>query len=212
MPRQTCKTCRRLGVSVCGREKCALKRKPYPPGIHGNSGAGKGGKGGRRRGAGSSEYGIQLREKQKVKFLYGLRERQFSNYVLKAVKQHKISTGEAIVLSLEKRLDNAVFRAGFAPSRSAARQMVSHGHISVNNRRASVPSFGLKVGDAIGITQKSRSGKLFTDLELKIKKYNPPEWLELDKQAFSAKIVSQPSAQELIKAYNISAIVEYYSR
>lgn len=199
--RVTCKKCRRLGVSVCGREKCALKRKPYPPGEHGKS---------FRRGG--SEYGTQLKEKQKVKFLYGLRERQFKNYVADAVSQHKIPAGEALILSLESRLDNIVYKLGFAPTRAAARQMVNHGHIWVNGKRINIPSAELKVGDAVEIRAGSRQKGLFMNLEITIKKYNPPEWTELNKSDFKGKIISRPSAVELAKNYNINAIVEYYSR
>lgn len=190
-----------MGTSVCGKEKCALKRKPYPPGIHGKS---------YRRGL--SEYGTQLREKQKVKFLYGLRERQLKNYVASAISQHKIPTGEALVSSLELRLDNAVYRLGFAPTRASARQIVNHGHIFVNGKRVTIPSFSLKVGSEIQIRPASLGKALFANISLTLKKYNPPEWLLLDKINFKGKIAVQPATAELIKAYNVSAIVEYYSR
>jgi len=196
-----CKTCRRLGASVCGREKCALKRKPYPPGIHGKS---------YRRGL--SEYGTQLREKQKVKFLYGLRERQLKNYVASAMSQHKIPTGDALVSFLELRLDNAVYRLGLALTRASARQIVNHGHIFVNGKRVNIPSFSLKAGSEVQIRPASLGKALFANLSLSLKKYNPPEWLELDKEAFKGKVVARPATAELVKAYNTSAIVEYYSR
>lgn len=199
--RVTCKKCRRLGVSVCGREKCALKRKPYPPGEHGKS---------FRRGG--SEYGLQLKEKQKVKFLYGLRERQFKNYAASAASQHKVPAGEALVLSLESRLDNIVYKLGFAPTRASARQMVNHGHVGVNGRRVNIPSCQVKVEDTIELRKESRPKGLFANLELTIKKYNPPEWLELNKSEFRGKMISSPSTSELAKSYNINAIVEYYSR
>lgn len=199
--RVTCKKCRRLGVSVCGREKCALKRKPYPPGEHGKS---------FRRGG--SEYGIQLKEKQKVKFLYGLRERQFKNYVSSAVSQHKIPAGDQLVLSLESRLDNIVYRLGFAPTRASARQMVNHGHIWVSGRRVNSPSFQLKVGDIVEIRAGSRQKGIFANLDFTMKKYNPPEWIDFNKSEFKGKIIARPSTHELVKSYNINAIVEYYSR
>ncbi len=190
-----------MGTSVCGREKCALKRKPYPPGIHGKS---------YRRGL--SEFGTQLREKQKVKFLYGLRERQLKNYVASAMSQHKIPTGDALVSLLELRLDNAVYRLGLASSPASARNFVSHGHIFVNGKRATIPSFSLKVGSEIQIRPASLGKALFANLGLSLKKHNPPEWLELDKTNFKGKIIAQPAIAELVKAYNTSAIVEYYSR
>ena len=198
---RNCKTCRRLGMSVCGREKCAYKRKPYPPGIHGKS---------YRRGL--SEFGTQLKDKQRVKFLYGLREQQFKNYIEKAVSQRAVPTGEAITASLEMRLDNAVYRLGFAPTRRAARQMVNHGHITVGGKRVNIPSYRLKVGDEVAVRRESVGKGLFLNLPVTIKKYAPPEWLELDKADFKGKVVSRPPAEDLIKSYNLSSIVEYYSR
>lgn len=197
----SCKMCRRLGASLCGREKCAFKRKPYPPGIHGKS---------FRRGA--SEYGLQLREKQKVKFLYGLGERQFRNYVASAGHQNKVATGEALVVFLETRLDNIIFKLGFAPTRRAARQMATHGHILVNDKRVNIPSYRAGIGDEIKIRPESAQKGMFTNLPSALKKYNPPEWLILNKENFSGKILSAPPTQELIKAYNLSSIVEFYSR
>ena len=199
--RVTCKKCRRLGVSVCGREKCALKRKPYPPGEHGKS---------FRRGG--SEFGAQLKEKQKIKFLYGLRERQFKNYVARAASQHKIPTGEALVLSLESRLDNIVYKLGFAPTRASGRQMVNHGHILLNGKRVNIPSHQVKMKDVVEIRAPSRQKGLFANLELTIKKYNPPEWLELNKSELKGIVVSRPGVLELTKSHNINSIVEYYSR
>ncbi|QQG42305.1 MAG: 30S ribosomal protein S4 [Candidatus Giovannonibacteria bacterium] len=199
--RTNCKTCRRLGMSVCGREKCAFKRKPYPPGIHGKS---------FRRGL--SEFGTQLKSKQRVKFLYGLREQQFKNYVLSAVSQHAIPAGEAIVRSLESRLDNVVYRLGFAPTRAGAKQVVNHGHILVNGKRINIPSCRIKIGDEVKIRPGSVGKGAFLNLPVTIKKYAPPEWLEIDKDAFSGKIISAPLADDLIRSYNLNSIVEYYSR
>ena len=193
--------CRRLGMSVCGREKCALKRKPYPPGIHGKS---------FRRGL--SEFGQQLKEKQKVKFLYGLRETQFRNYIDKAVAQRAIPSGEAIIRNLEMRLDNVIYRLGLAPTRAAARQMVNHGHILVNEKRVNIPSYKLKVGDAVAIRPGSAQKGVFMNLAILVKKYAPPEWLELDKANYTGKVIAYPSAENLIRSYNLSSIVEYYSR
>lgn len=188
-------------MSVCGREKCALKRKPYPPGIHGKAFR-----------KGGSEYGLQLKEKQKIKFLYGLRERQFKNYVAAASSQRKMPTGDAVLLALETRLDNTVFRSGFASTRRGARQMVGHGHILLNGRRVNIPSYKVKIGDEIRLHQRSIGSGLAKNLPTLLKKYNPPEWISLDKQTLSAKILFYPSTAELMKFYNINAIVEYYSR
>ena len=188
-------------MSVCGREKCAWKRKPYPPGVHGKS---------FRRGL--SEFGQQLQVKQRLKFLYGLRERQFKNYVSKAVFQKRAPTGDALVTSLELRLDNVVYRLGFLPTRASARQAVTHGHIAVNGKRVTIPSYKLKIGDLVAVPLSALNKKLFTNLAITIKKYAQPEWLELDKSNFSGKITALPPIQDLVGSYNISSIVEYYSR
>ncbi|MBI4059457.1 30S ribosomal protein S4 [Candidatus Giovannonibacteria bacterium] len=203
--RISCKICRRLGLSVCGREKCAFKRKPYPPGVHGRS---------RRRGGrgGGSEYGVQLREKQKLKFMYGLRETQFKNYVLEAER-----LGEArvkLMQILESRLDNTVFRLGLAPSRIMARQLVSHGHIMVNGRKVSIPSFRTKKNDVISVRPQSSSKGMFRDLEMYLKKYQTPPWLALDKDKREGKVlgsadIADPALEQNI---NLGAIVEFYSR
>jgi small subunit ribosomal protein S4 len=188
-------------MSVCGREKCAFKRKPYPPGIHGRA---------FRRGG--SEFGSQLKEKQKLRLSYGLRERQFKNYIMSAIEQKAMKTGEAIFNFLESRLDNAVFRMGFVSTRSAARQMVSHGHIVVNGKRISIPSYQVRNGDVIGIRQNSVQKKLFMDLPLVLKKYEAPAWMQLDKEKKTAHIVGRPATPELEKGYNVNAIIEFYSR
>lgn len=188
-------------MSVCGREKCAFKRKPYPPGVHGKSF--------RRAG---SEFGSQLMEKQKLKFLYGLRENQFRNYVLDALKQKGSSTSDAIINALESRLDNTVYRLGFAPTRAAARQIVNHGHVSVNGRRVTIPSFKVNIGDEVSLRELSKKKGQFANLEIQIKKAMPPSWLELDRAAYSGKMKAPPSGEGLGKGYNMNAIVEYYSR
>lgn len=195
-------------MSVCGREKCAFKRKPYPPGVHGKSF--------RRQG---SEFGTQLMEKQKVKFLYGLRERQFRNYIMDALKQKSMTTSDAVLSNLETRLDNVVYRLGFAPTRAAARQLVNHGHILVKRKslsnflRVTIPSYKLRVGDELRIRPESVKKGPFGNLEISIKKHTPPVWLELDREGFSGKILASPtSGDDISKGYNISAIVEFYSR
>lgn len=197
----TCKTCRRLGQSVCGRENCALKRKPYPPGVHRKS---------RRQRI--SEYGKQLAEKQKLKFIYGLRERQFRNYFTKAAKTRGL-TGEMLLELLERRLDNVVFRLGFASNRRQARQLVSHGHILVNNRRVTIPSFDVSAGDIIAIREASRNKKVFDDLAVTIKKHQPPGWLELNKDTLTGTVKLLPSGELAAGApVEIAQIVEFYSR
>ena len=200
----TCKACRRLGVSVCGRQKCALTRKPYPPGINGKK---------FRRGG--SEFGLQLREKQKIRLTYGLREKQFKNLVSQALKQKSIGTPEAVVLSLESRLDNVVYRLGLATTRGASRQIVGHGHIMVNGRRVTIPSYRVSVNDSIGIRTQSTGRGIFTNLDFMVKKNILPSWLSWDHDKKTGRIVSYPTSDvlnELGKGFNISAVVEYYSR
>lgn len=203
--RISCKICRRLGRSVCGREKCAFRRKPYPPGVHGRT---------RVRGRGSAtEYGSQLREKQKLKFLYGLRETQFKNYVRQAERVKGEITQELLRI-LETRLDSIVFRLGFAQTCSAARQLITHGHVMVNGRRVSFPSFRVKQGDSVKIRPQSSGKGMFRDLELFLKKYNPPPWLALDRENREGKLLGQVDAADpsLPADINLSAIVEFYSR
>lgn len=198
---KTCKTCRRLGMSVCGRLNCALKRKPYPPGIHGKS---------KRRGL--SEFGTQLQEKQKLKLSYGLRERQFKNYVASAISQKAINTAEALIYFLEMRLDNVVFKMGLSPTRAGARQMVNHGHILVNKKKISIPSYKVKIGDEINIREGSTKKGVFKDLASILKKQEIPVWISFDKEKVVGKIAGLPESDSLKSIYNINAIVEYYSR
>lgn len=196
----TCKLCRREGVSLCGREKCAFKRRQYPPGAHGPTARPR-----------VTEYGRQLREKQKAKRLYGISERQFRNYFEKAISQ-KGETGENLVRMLETRLDNAVFRAGFTKSRPAARQAVSHAHVDVNGRRVDIPSFHVKPGDVIRIRDSKRKKGLWTSLEEKMKHYEAPSWIVVDPKALEAKVTSAPAEQELQQPFDPTLIVEFYSR
>src|SRR3989344_6161784 len=167
---KTCKTCRRLGMSVCGKANCAFKRKPYPPGIHGKT----------KKRRGLSEFGTQLQEKQKLKLSYGLRERQFKNYLLSAIKQKAVNTADAVFYYLESRIDNLVFRMGLASTRAFARQLVSHGHILLNGKRVTIPSYRVKIGDEVTIREGSKSKGVFKDLNSLLKKYEPPAWISLD--------------------------------
>lgn len=196
----TCKTCRRLGQSICGKENCAIKRKSYPPGVHG------------KRYRRISEYGRQLMEKQKLKLLYGLREKQFRKYFNKASTKGGI-VGHTLVSILEMRLDNIVFRLGLASTRRKARQLVSHGHFTVNNRKVTIPSYTPKPGDVIAIREKSRGKKSFEDLAIVLKNHQTPAWLKLDKDKFEGVVVSFPT-EEVLKdiPVEIAQIVEYYSR
>ncbi len=205
MPNITCKTCRRLGFSVCGKEKCAFKRKPYPPGIHGRGAIS-------RRRSNSSEYGVQLKEKQKVKFLYGLREKQFKNLVDKAISAKSAETSRRIIELLETRLDNIVYRLGFAPSRSAARQMVNHGHIFVDGKKRNIPSSTLKIGQSVSINPRSLGRGIFRDLDLRLKKYQTPPWLEFKPDTKEGRLSSLPSAEEVDTGANLNSVIEFYSR
>lgn len=205
MSRITCKICRRLGFSVCGGEKCALNRKPYPPGIHGRRQIGS-----RRRSF--SEYGVQLKEKQKVKFLYGMRERQFRNLISEATSVKSAGAQNRIVERLETRLDNVVYRLGFAKSRSAARQIVGHGHIQVDGENTTIPSRSLKVGQIISIRPQSSGKAVFRDLDLRLKKHEIPSWLEMTLEKHEGRLKSMPSVEEASIGANLNAVIEFYAR
>jgi small subunit ribosomal protein S4 len=206
-----CKICRRAGEKLflkeekCYTPKCPLTRKSYPPGVQ-------------KRGAEKkprralSEYGSQLAEKQKLKFFYLLRERQFKNYVKEALKGKGSDIISRLAEILELRLDNVVYRLGFAKSRSIARQLVSHGHIMVNGKKTNIPSRRLKVGDIIAIRPQSASKKIFQDIDIYFKKYQPPVWLELNKEKKEGKVIGKPQAQDIEVKTNLNAIIEFYSR
>ena len=201
-----CKKCRRAGQKLflkgerCFSQKCAMIRKPYIPGLHGKA---------RRRGL--SEYGQQLIEKQKVRHVYGLSEKQFKNYFKETVGQ-KGNKEELLVNKLESRLDNIVFRLGWAQSRALARQLVNHGHILVNQRKVDIPSYQVKKEDVIQIKEKSKKLAPFSDLKTILKKYEAPAWLSLDKQKLIGKITNQPKIADMGKVGEIGMIIEYYSR
>jgi len=174
-----------------------LTRLNVPPGVHGPKGA-----------RGSSQYGRQLREKQKVKRLYGILEKQFRRYVDEAFKA-KGNTGEAILVSLEKRLDNVIFRLGFAPSRPSARQLVSHGHVLVNGKKVNIPSYKLVVGDTVSIDSKAGAipevKKAFEQKDVKL-----PAWLE--RKALVGKVAASPKREDINEPISEQDIVEFYSR
>lgn len=191
-------------MSVCGREKCAFKRKPYPPGEHGRKS---------KHARSISEYGMQMREKQRLKFTYGLREAQFRNYV-KEAQRRGTNTTEALLQILESRLDNTVHRLGFAVTRSFARQLISHGHIMVNGRKVNIPSFRTRTGDVISIRPQSSAKGAFKDLEITLKKYNTPPWLALDKEKREGKVLGKADVADPSMFLNLKldSIVEFYSR
>jgi len=204
-----CKKCRRAGEKLflkgdrCFSQKCAMIKRPYIPGVHGKR------KGARRKSF--SEYGQQMAEKQKVKWIYGIGEKQFKNYVKKFIGK-KSEKNKDLITQLELRLDNVIFRLGWAKSRSLARQLVNHGHIIVNKRRMDICSYLVKRGDMVKIRQQSQKSPLFQNLAASLKKYQAPDWLELDKQNFQAKVISEPKADQMGKTANISKIIEFYSR
>lgn len=194
---------RSLGVKLflkgerCNSPKCALTRRPYRPGIHGK----------RRRVV--SEYGHQLSEKQKIKFSYGLNERQLRTIFQKALKKPG-AIKDFIVKALETRLDSTVFRLGIASSKRIARQMVSHGHILINGKRVSAPSCKVLVGDVICIRPQSKEMSMFKDLKNSLKNYQVPTWLALDQEKIEGKILAFPS--EVDSAFDINLVVDYYSK
>lgn len=187
----------------CFSQKCAMVRRPYSPGQ----------KRKKRRGA-VSEYGKELREKQKLKEWYNLRERQFRNYVKSALGQrHKAeNAAELLVRMLETRLDNVVFRLGIAFSRKQARQMVSHGHFLVNGKPVNVPSRQLKVGDSVKIKPSSLKKPGFQNVSGRLKKQKTPGWLTLDAEKLEGKVAALPSFEEATPPAEISSIFEFYSR
>jgi len=168
----------------------------------------------RGRGRGPTEFGRQLLEKQKVRFTYGLTERKFSGYVQAAIKANAKDVNPAEVLhrSLETRLDNVVYRMGLAPTRQASRQMVSHGHITVDGRRTTVPSREVKIGDVIGVREGSKSRVLFENLEERFAERSMPSWLTFDAKAMTGGISQQPTAESASPAGDLSEVLSFYSR
>jgi small subunit ribosomal protein S4 len=194
------KISRRFGVPIFGNSK-ALERKNYPPGMHGP-------KGSRRK---HSDYSVALAEKQKLRYQYGLLERQFRRFFEMAKKTRGV-TGQILLQLLETRLDNVVFRLGFANSRNAARQIVSHGHVSVNGRKCSISSCIVKPGDKVAIREKTGSRRL-AEKNLELTQIVPvPDWLVLDKEAFSGTVSRIPTREEIAPIVNEQLIVELYSR
>lgn len=194
------KVSRRFGVPIFGPSK-ALERKNYGPGMHGPKGA-------RRK---QSEYAVALGEKQKLRYQYGLLERQFRRYFQIASTRRGI-TGEILLQLLETRLDNVVYRLGFANSRAAARQLVSHGHVTVNGQKVNIPSFNLRPGDKVAIRERSASRSLVSRF-LELTQIAPvPDWLEVDKESFSGIVSRIPSRDEIAPIVNEQLIVELYSR
>jgi len=200
-----CKLCRREGMKLfikgdrCFGEKCAIERRNYPPGEHGQ---------GRTK---FSEYGNQLREKQKVKRMYGVLESQFHRY-FKEAERIKGITGENLLVLLERRLDNMVYRLGFASSRNEARQLVRHSHFLVNGRKVNIPSFLTSPDDKIQLREKSRKIERILDSLETVARRGIPSWLDYDKNSFTGTIKALPSREELTMPISENLIVELYSK
>jgi len=198
-----CRQCRREGAKLflkgdrCTSKKCAIERNPMIPGQHGA---------GRKK---VSEYGIQLREKQKCKRAYGLLEKQFKSYYFDAERMKGV-TGETMLILLERRLDNVVYRMGIGSSRAQSRQIVNHGHITVNGRRVNIPSYRVKAGDIIAVKDNKKENKMFQ--ELKGARIVMPKWVEFDTETFTGKVVTLPQREDIDLNIQEHLIVELYSK
>lgn len=199
----SCRQCRREGCKLflkgerCTSKKCAMERRPSLPGQHGSA---------RKR---VTEYGLQLREKQKVKRAYGILEKQFRRYYEEAVRMKGV-TGENMLSLIERRLDNVVYRMGIGASRSECRQIVNHGQITVNGRRVNIPSFIVKVGDVIAIKENKKELEMFK--QLKDIKIVMPKWLEFNPQTLTGKVVALPTREDIDLGIKEHLIIELYSR
>ncbi|HLY15273.1 MAG TPA: 30S ribosomal protein S4 [Candidatus Limnocylindrales bacterium] len=200
-----CRLCRREGMKLflkgsrCYSKKCAFERRPTPPGQHGV----------RRRKVG--EYGMQLREKQKVRRVYAVLERQFKNY-FDAAESRPGVTGENLLRLLELRLDNIVFRMGFASSRAASRQLVNHGHFAVNGRPTNIASHQLRPGDRVEVRASRTGREPFKLAKETLRSHQPPEWLSVDPAKLAGSIIDQPRRDQMPLDLNEQLVVEYYSR
>ena len=201
-----CRLCRREGLKLylkgerCFKESCAIEKRNFPPGQHGQ---------GRR--SKIIGYGLQLREKQKVRRIYGVLERQFQNYFEKASRQRGV-TGENLLTMLERRLDNAVYRLGFASSRAQSRQLVGHGHILVNSSKVNIPSFQIKPGDVVSVKEKSQKVSNITAAVEMFGGRGVPDWLELDSSNYSGKVLTLPKRDNVNLPVQERMIVEFYSK
>lgn len=203
-----CKLCRREGVKLflkgerCFSPKCAIERHNYPPGVHGKK------QQFRRK---MSDYGIQLREKQKARRIYGILERQFQRYFSEAQKRPGL-TGENLLQLLERRLDNVVYRMGFADSRAQARQLVNHGHFTVNGVRTDIPSYLVKPGDVIAVREQSRNNEYFRYVGEAMEHKRTVEWLDVNPGQLVGRVNALPERAQIDIPLNEQLIVEYYSR
>jgi len=200
-----CRLCRReteklfLKGDRCYTEKCAVERRQYPPGQHGQ-----------RRGK-LSDYGVQLREKQKVRNTYSVLERQFRKYFERAERKKGV-TGEVLLQLLETRLDNVVYRMGFAPNRNSARQLVGHRHFFVNGKQVSIPSYNVQVGDVVEVGASSRDIEIIKDSISRAEQRGVPSWVEIDFQNFRGKVAQIPAREDIQLTAQEQLIVELYSK
>lgn len=201
-----CRLCRREGMKLflkgerCYTEKCAIEKRNFPPGQHGKT-----------RKAKLAGYGVQLREKQKVKRIYGVLEDQFRRYFEAAERQRGI-TGETLLQLLERRLDNVAYRIGLATSRPQARQLVRHGHLQVNGRKVDVPSYSVRVGDVVSVRQTSQKDAAVQHALEEVKGRGVPEWLSFDAEKMSGRIMSLPTREQINLPVQEQLIVELYSK
>ena len=201
-----CRLCRREDVKLflkgerCYSDKCGYERRPYPPGQHGQASQ-----------EALSDYGQQLREKQKVKRIYGILEKQFRGYYYKASRMRGV-TGENLLMLLERRLDNVTLRFGFSASHAEARQLVRHGHFTVNGKRINIPSYQVRPGDVIEVREKSRKVQKIIDSLANVDRVPRPAWLELDKEAMRGKVTQAPTREDVSSDIDEQLIVELYSK
>ncbi|MDQ3812211.1 MAG: 30S ribosomal protein S4 [Chloroflexota bacterium] len=202
-----CRLCRRQGMKLflkgerCFTPKCAVERRPTPPGAAPSD----------RRRRKESEFNVQLKEKQKARNIYGILERQFHKHFLAAEHQPGV-TGENLLRVLEMRLDNVVYRLGFADSRKQARQLVLHGHITLNGRRTNIASAQVKAGDVVAVHPASRGNEYFKTVSETLTRKSVPRWLELDSSTLSGRVSDRPARQDIDINLNEALVVEYYSR
>ncbi|MBE3574812.1 MAG: 30S ribosomal protein S4 [Firmicutes bacterium] len=201
-----CRLCRRAGEKLflkgerCYTNKCSIDRRNYGPGQHGQARRGK-----------ASEYALQMREKQKLRRIYGIMEAQFENYFEKAARKTGV-TGEMLLQLLERRLDNVVYRLGFALSRAEARQLVRHGHIQVNGRKVNIPSYLVAAGDEVSVKEASRKIPRMVELSQGFRTRNVPKWLELNPETWTGKVLALPRREDIDMPVEEHLIVEFYSR
>lgn len=201
-----CKQCRRTGEKLflkgerCYTAKCAMVKRNYPPGIHGPKGKSK-----------PTEYGTELNEKQKARKQYHLLEKQF-RLTFERAKKEAGNTGENFLKLLEQRFDNVIYRLGWASTRQQARQLISHGHFTINDRKVNIPSYQIKAGEVIKIKSNKKDAQPFKSLKDKLQKSEAPGWINLDKSELTAKILHAPDVNALKPNFNMQMIVEFYSR